>query len=234
MLGVYELSIRKISFETSIDSKTVRKALEAFERIGKVRYTKNYIILLNFAKHQNYNTNMKKSAIDTYNNLPKELRINDEEISKDNPSEGFERVLKCLGMVRKIEVEIEDESEIEEEKEQNTNVFSEEVNSTYYSILNFFDESTHPDTDSQVNNWKDTIDKLNRLDGLTFDDIFHLIKVTRNDEFWSKNFLSVTKLRKKNPDQIPYWKVFYNKFKNQNNGKQLTKSQERMQRLADW
>ena len=111
MLGVYELSIKKISFETGVDKSTIEKALKGFERVRKVKYTNNYIVLLNFTKHQHYNTNMKKSAIDVYNLLPKELKPNDIYIEKDNPSEGFERVVKALGMVRKIEVESEDELE---------------------------------------------------------------------------------------------------------------------------
>jgi hypothetical protein len=113
MLGVYELSIKKISFETGLNRDIIEKALKGFETINKVRYTQNYVILLNFAKHQNYNTNMKKSAIDVYNALPKELKVNDEIIDREKTLEGFERVLNRLGMVRKIEVETEFESEDE-------------------------------------------------------------------------------------------------------------------------
>jgi hypothetical protein len=120
MLGVYELSIKKISFETGIDKQTIQKALKGFETINKVRYTKNHIILLNFAKHQNYNTNMKISAIDVFNSLPKELKVNKETIDRSNASKGFERVLCCLGMVRKVEVEdeLEDEVKIENENKK--------------------------------------------------------------------------------------------------------------------
>lgn len=118
MLGVYELSIKKISFETGIDKKTIQNALKGFERIGKVKYTNNYIVLLNYTKHQNYNTNMKKSAIDVFNNLPKELNDSKELIDKEDVNKGFERVRKGLGMVRKIEVEYEGEIEDEEEVEK--------------------------------------------------------------------------------------------------------------------
>ncbi|QIG62317.1 hypothetical protein [Tenacibaculum phage JQ] len=115
MLGIYESSIKKISFETGLTNKEVSNALEGFEKVGKVKYINNYIILVNFLKHQKFNTNMKKSAIDTYNNLPIELKNNDISISKDEPLEGFETLLNHFGMVRKIEVEIE--VEIEEEIE---------------------------------------------------------------------------------------------------------------------
>jgi len=121
MLGVYEVSFRKISFETGIDKKTIEKAFESFERVGKVRYVKNYVVLLNFLKHQNFNTNMKKSAIDIYNNLPNELKNSDLILDRDKPLESFETLSKCLGMVRKVEIEYEDE--IEDEKEEE-NTFS--------------------------------------------------------------------------------------------------------------
>lgn len=117
MLGIYEASIKKMSFETGIDKQTVRKALEGFERVGKVKYIDNYVILVNYMKHQNYNTNMKKSAIDAYNSLPQVLKNKGIAISKDNPSEGFERLSKALLMVSKDEVEVETELEVEDEVE---------------------------------------------------------------------------------------------------------------------
>jgi hypothetical protein len=119
MLGVYELSIKKISFETGLNKDVIEKALKGFERVGKVKYIQNYVVLLNFTKHQNYNTNMKISAIDVYNNLPNFLKVNIDVIDKSKPLEGFERVCKGLGMVRKVEVEsevLEDETEGEQEK----------------------------------------------------------------------------------------------------------------------
>lgn len=116
MLGIYEVSIRKISFETGIDKPTVEKALKHFETLGKVKYIDNYIILVKFLKHQNFNTNMKKSAIDVYLNLPKSLIDNSLNLDKNKPLESFERLSKHLGMVRKVEVEYEVEVEDEVEK----------------------------------------------------------------------------------------------------------------------
>jgi hypothetical protein len=117
MLGVYELSLKKMAFETGLDKATVDKSLKKFSTLKKVVYTSNHVFLINFAKHQNYNTNMKKSAIDVYLNLPEHLKIKGLDIDKSNPSKGFESLLKGLGMVRKVEVEVEDEREYETEKE---------------------------------------------------------------------------------------------------------------------
>jgi hypothetical protein len=117
MLGVYEISIRKISFDTGITEETIAKALKGFETIGKVKYLFNHIILMNYIKHQNFNGNMKKSAIDTYNNLPNELRIKDIDAITDRNEKGFETLCKAFGILRKIEVEIEREPEYEGEGE---------------------------------------------------------------------------------------------------------------------
>jgi hypothetical protein len=118
MLGIYEASLRKVSFETGLSMETVRKGLEAFETVGKVKYIDSHIILVNYMKHQNYNTNMKKSAIDNYNLLPESLKIEGLSVSKDKPLKGFESLLNHYGMVRKVEVEYEVEVEIEKEGEE--------------------------------------------------------------------------------------------------------------------
>lgn len=122
MLGIYEVSIKKISFDTGLNYSVIEKALKEFERLSKVKYIKNHIILVNFMKHQNYNTNMKKSAIDIYNELPNELKNNDLSISKDNPLKGFESLLNHYGMVSKYEVEEETEEEVEEETKKENNI----------------------------------------------------------------------------------------------------------------
>ena len=116
MLGIYETSVKRISFDTGIDKETVRKALEGFESIGKVFFKMDrYIVLPNFLKHQNMNPNMQKSAVDVWNGLPKELKPSEliEPLPKD--SKGFQRLSKGLGMLSKIEVEVEEEIEGEEE-----------------------------------------------------------------------------------------------------------------------
>ncbi len=115
MLGIYEVSIKKISFDTGLNKDVIEKALKEFERLSKVKYIKNHIVLVNFMKHQNYNTNMKKSAIDIYNELPNELKNKELSISKDNPLKGFESLLNHYGMVPKVEYEEEEEIELEKE-----------------------------------------------------------------------------------------------------------------------
>lgn len=116
MLGIYEVSIKKISFDTGLSKDIIEKSLKEFERHLKVKYIKNHVILVNFMKHQNYNTNMKKSAIDIYNELPNELKDSELSISKENPIKGFESLLNHYGMVSKYELEDEEETKLESEE----------------------------------------------------------------------------------------------------------------------
>ena len=61
MLGIYEASKRKMSFETGLSKESIEDGLDVFQRLGKIKYVDNYIILVNYMKHQKYNTN---SAVD--------------------------------------------------------------------------------------------------------------------------------------------------------------------------
>lgn len=137
MLGIYEASSRKIAFETGIQKSDVLKGLDLFENIGKIKCVGNFIIISNYLKHQKFNTNMKKSAIDVYMNLPKELicknvkiknipEKSSQEVKKQLINESFESLSNHYGTVSKVEVEVEVESEIEvkEEKEgEKENIF---------------------------------------------------------------------------------------------------------------
>jgi hypothetical protein len=97
-------------------------------------------------------------------------------------------------------------------KEKDLITFSQDVLDCYDECLEYFDVGLHP-KEKDVDNWLDTIKKLNRLEHLPFSDIVLLVKSARQDTFWAKNFLSLTKLRRKDKDKIPYWKVFVEKFK---------------------
>jgi len=74
MLGVYELNIRKIAFETGIDKDMVLKILDKFSEDGKFSHKNGYLIIHNFLKHQKFNENMQKSAFNSYKDLPNSLQ----------------------------------------------------------------------------------------------------------------------------------------------------------------
>ena len=73
-------------------------------------------------------------------------------------------------------------------------------------------EKYHPNTYKQFikkkekteKNWFITIDRLKRLDGLTEDEILKAIKNVINDDFWRKQFRTLSKLRKKDKEGVKY------------------------------
>ena len=119
MLGIYEASVKKISFETGINKEDVSTCLNHFEKDGKIKYQNNFIILVNFLKHQNFNTNMKKGAIKVYELLPKGLKANNLKLDESNAIESFERLSNHYGTVSKREYKLNINPNLNLEKEDN-------------------------------------------------------------------------------------------------------------------
>ena len=99
-------------------------------------------------------------------------------------------------------------------------VYSKEIHDCLKNCLTSFPETLHPN-ETQKPKWLDTIDKLHRIDKIPFEVIESITSKVRQDDFWSKNFMSLTKLRKTNKDGVKYIVAFYEQFKNKTNGKQF-------------
>lgn len=129
----------------------------------------------------------------------------------------------CQQEQEKGKEEEQEQEEVKEKPNVEKKLFSPEVINTTRRLTSFFDDSLKPDTPKKENLWLDTVDKLNRIDKLPFELIEKITEAARNDDFWSSNFLSVTKLRKKNKDGVPYFKQFYFKFLHNGNNKPNSK-----------
>lgn len=127
MLGVYELSLKRISYDTGIEKETLSKAFEGFAKDSKAFYLfDKWVVLPNFLKNQSLNPNMLKSAMQIYRNLPKEVKeivlFDGEQTSRLEIVKPFQRLSKDSETLSNrsetlSEKEIEKESEIEKEKE---------------------------------------------------------------------------------------------------------------------
>ena len=150
MLGIYEASKRKMSFETGLSLETIKDGLEVFERLGKVKYIDNYIILVNYMKHQKYNTNMKKSAIETFNELPMSVRTGLDSLDKSNVEESFKTLLEEYSHAEKliIKEEVEDPSNYYE----NEHLVLSMVD--YKKLLEAYDSTTIDHYIAKVQHWK--------------------------------------------------------------------------------
>lgn len=98
MLGIYEISIKRICFESGIKEDAVLNALKGFERVNKCFYIlSKYIFLPNWMKHQGMNPNMVKSAMEAYENLDSEIKT----YLSSKGLKGFETLRKDLPMLPK-------------------------------------------------------------------------------------------------------------------------------------
>ena len=80
-------------------------------------------------------------------------------------------------------------------------------------------KSLLPESLNLKDNWQrsfaETYDDLVRLDNRTPEQIREVSQWARTDSFWQTNFMSPSKLRKRNSDGITYFDVFTEKMKNQ-------------------
>jgi len=121
---------------------------------------------------------------------------------------------------------IENESSKNSEKE-----FSEAVRDCFVNCLDFFPEHYKPKNQKITNQWMDTIHKLNTIEQIPFDSIEAITKWAR-EGWWSKNFQSLLKLRKKNSDGIMYLSIFNDGMsaKPVSNGKSTAESRAEINR----
>lgn len=102
LLGVFELSIRKMEYHTRKSPEELRKMLDKFINDGKITYNNGYLHLKNFLKNQPYNGTMKVGAIKEYNSLPsgiKELHL--QELCHKNWSQSFIRLMDGFNIIEK-------------------------------------------------------------------------------------------------------------------------------------
>jgi len=132
LLGIYEITVKRISYDTGLSREAVLSGLKKFEVAKKAFFVDNFILLPNWLKNQRLNSNMKVSVAKEFNDLPKSLKTNllsNGSESLPNGSESFRIITECLD---KYEVEDEDESEeeIEDKKKIEFSLFWD----TYHKI----------------------------------------------------------------------------------------------------
>lgn len=122
LIGIYEISAKRISNETGIDSNLLQTVLERFQNDSRIIWNGSYMVIKKFLTHQNLaNPNMEKAASKIFDALPSEVRkllkkagIDDfQSLLKGFPN-GLKTVANGLGEIeREMEIEIEREMETE-------------------------------------------------------------------------------------------------------------------------
>jgi len=72
--GVYEISLRRIAFDTGIDSEMVNKILSRFETEKRVFYVDGWIVIKNFIKNQVLNPSVKQGIMREFKLIPPPIK----------------------------------------------------------------------------------------------------------------------------------------------------------------
>ena len=73
ILGAYEISLRRIAFDTGLDNDMVVRTFQRFEVAGKMYYRNGWLVITNFIKHQSLNPKIVSGIRNELANIPKEL-----------------------------------------------------------------------------------------------------------------------------------------------------------------
>ena len=114
LLGIYEISLKRISYESGLTEQTVRNGFERFAKDSKAFYNGNFVIIPNFLKNQKLNANMQINVEKIFNQLPKHIKNSIIGNGSQTVLNGYETIRNGL-LKLKVKVKGEIESEIESE-----------------------------------------------------------------------------------------------------------------------
>ena len=88
--GIYEIQLRRISFDTGIDKEMVLKILGRFEKDEKIRWRNGWCFVKNFIRHQKRNPKVEKGIQIALESVPAEvydsLCIDYDSLAHSNPN----------------------------------------------------------------------------------------------------------------------------------------------------
>jgi len=112
LCGMYSVSIRYIAFETGLTVDQVKKALSKFEQDNKALYRNDWIVLINYQKHQTASPKIKAGIKREMSEIPLEIAnlrygIDRVSIGIDKPVPELELKLKEKIYKKEIEKDFE-------------------------------------------------------------------------------------------------------------------------------
>jgi hypothetical protein len=73
--GVYEIPLRRMGFDTGMDTEKLKKIIARFEDDKKVYYERGWVIIKNFVKHQSLNPMTAHAIANHFEGLPGWLKV---------------------------------------------------------------------------------------------------------------------------------------------------------------
>jgi len=73
LIGVYEISLRRIAFDTGVEEEIIENILKRFDDVDKIKYKNGYIVIKNFTKYQKNNPKINKGIQILLDEIPEEF-----------------------------------------------------------------------------------------------------------------------------------------------------------------
>jgi hypothetical protein len=233
--GVYKISVSRILFDTKLEESDFKTIFAKFEKAGKARRYKEYILIPKWPKHQKWETHGKiKTGIEAIlKNLPKEIIAILKKIGYTYPIDSL-----CIPYLTQAQSENDKNSgsnysDSDSDSDSNTNTDSNiksdgsnepQLSESQKSAIELAEllltshRKEFPDylsgkNDTQtIQRWALDIEKLIRLDKKSPDIIRQVILwVKTPNRFWFQNIESGKKLREKFERLYGEWKTDGNK-----------------------
>ena len=193
--GVYEISIRRIIFDTALIDQKVRRIMKKFEDSGKVFFIEGWIYVKNFAKHQDTdNLKIRKGIENCVNALPKSIYDKIAEIENDFKNGKYETDdIETLFSFIEKDKKNGGEKKLVKKKDSLT-ISKEKVISPKEVAIQFFDNFINSEDGGWVkllgDNWGKKIDVLDEKQRSAF-----LLEVNKFVNYWTELNKSGTKQR---------------------------------------
>lgn len=193
--GFYEISLKRIEFDTGIEMGVVEQALYKLSQDDKIYYIEGYIFIPNFIKNQSSNPSVKQGIKRILENL-KSKSISHITIDCDRLYIACDR-LSYLTKLNLTKLNLTAPKKIgEEEKKEKIKEFSEEVKKLSDFLFELM-KKNNPNVKANPRNWDSDFDKLLRIDKRPYEESAKLLQLTQEDDFWKCNILSGAKFREK-------------------------------------
>lgn len=181
VLGIYELRIKRISYDTGIEEDLIEKILERFVVDGKLVRIEDWLIIINFAKNQSKNPSVIKGIQRIFDKLPDKVR---QAVTASPPLATY---LTLLNLTL-LNVEKNSTS-----KKSNFEMCDIEMSKRLLTkILN----NTPTFKEPNIEMWAGHIRLMRTIDNRTQEQIEYVIDWCQKSTFWQANILSTSKLRK--------------------------------------
>ena len=106
--GIYEITVRRIMFDTGYNTETIERVLARFEKAGKAFYYEKYIILPSWPKHQKWEKSPKIKA-----GIESDLKKLPDNIKKYSLSIGYQYPLNYSDLDTDIDIDKDTDIDID-------------------------------------------------------------------------------------------------------------------------